>query len=659
MSLSPQDPVVSIPGIGPAMAAQLAGMSIHSVWDMLWHFPRAYEDRRQLYYLGDLAGASSVPQSKVRIDEVTMIHTRSGKQLLQAKVSDETAQIKCIWFNQPYLLSKLKRLESCYLVAGSFEDGTWINPQVIIADNDESVKTIVPIYSSTAKLSQHRWRSWYRSLFTHLIPLPILKTNHGQIDLSKCMSELHTPSTLPINPHIHQQLALFSHLLFALASQLRSLDRQHRSAFQINSVPLQPILNFLPFTLTTEQYQAIEVIAKDMAQPHPMNRLLQGDVGSGKSVVAQLAAYLSIQSGFQVLGLFPTELLASQQYHGWKSLFDHLNIEVGLATRVKKTALNSPIVLGTHALFSQDWQGSQIGLVIIDEQHRFGVAQRAFFESLPSQPHILTMSATPIPRTLAKTLAGDLSLTTITSKPTGRKPIKTWVVPSSKRMAAFGWIKTLLDNGQQAYVIYPLIDESELKTEVKAATKEFEVLSDAFSPYRVGLVHGKMSSTDKQSVFADFSNGKISVLVATSVVEVGVDVPQATVIMIEAADRFGLSQLHQLRGRVGRGELQSYCLLFASTDTQTDNHRLQALAKYNSGFELAKIDLKERGPGEVFGLSQHGFLSLSYEDLTNSSLHNQATQMALELIDTRSLKSYPYLSFALEPFLDKPSTSKS
>jgi ATP-dependent DNA helicase RecG len=423
---------------------------------------------------------------------------------------------------------------------------------------------------------------------------------------------------------------------------------QQSTKFRINApkTKISDFINRLPFTLTKAQVQSATEILTDLGQPKPMNRLLEGDVGSGKTVVAALAMYATHLSGFNSVLMAPTEILAEQHFSTLKSLFAHTKITVGLHTGSTKISKPQDITVGTQALLFKPDLLLEVGLVVIDEQHRFGVGQRAKLQSLPNSPHRLTMSATPIPRTVALTLYGDLDVSLLDEMPKNRLAIKTYLVGPEKRAAAYQWIDKQISTGAQVYVVCPLIDTSSsvLLSEVKAAETEFETLKAIFPNRRLSLLHGKIKPKSKNQLLADYKSGHIDILVTTPVIEVGIDVPNASIMMIESAERFGLAQLHQLRGRVGRGVKQSYCLLFTSSATKTENHRLHALTKHTSGFKLSEIDLKHRGPGEVFGLAQHGFLDLKLASFTDHNLLSITKNASETLIDQDpELKTQPFL----------------
>jgi ATP-dependent DNA helicase RecG len=459
----------------------------------------------------------------------------------------------------------------------------------------------------------------------------------------------HFPTRSDIDASARHRLAFDELLITQLSAQYHKSLWQHTRlshSFIVKPELVSAFISGLPYTLTSSQKQALTDILADLSDRHPMNRLLEGDVGSGKTVVAAIAAYVACLNGFRTLFLAPTQILAHQHYLTLSTLFRPHNIDIGLVTgqsqlRIKNLKLK--IVVGTHALLSPTLDTASVGLVIIDEQHRFGVLQRTAAASLGQTPHILTMTATPIPRTIALTLYGDLDLSLLTEVPFGRLPVKTWVVPETKRLPAYAWIKNQLTTYQtQAFIVCPFIDDSETLTSVKAATTEFIRLQEVFTGFKLGLLHGRMTNAQKIDTMKKFQSGEYQLLVTTPVVEVGIDVPNASIMLIEGADRFGLAQLHQLRGRVGRSHHQSYCLLFSPIPTR----RLRAMETHHHGLELAEIDLRIRGPGEIFGTSQHGYPEFKVADPLNSELVLQTHELAKQLLP--QISQYPILNSLIE-----------
>ncbi|OGM38346.1 hypothetical protein A3F01_04895 [Candidatus Woesebacteria bacterium RIFCSPHIGHO2_12_FULL_38_11] len=480
------------------------------------------------------------------------------------------------------------------------------------------------------------------------LPIEIIKEN-SFIDLPNALHIVHFPDNSEDAEKSKKRLA-FNELLFY---QLRSLYRKSDwkkipAVFQlnINEKIINEFIKTLPFTLTKSQLRSIKEISNDLEKEYPMNRLLEGDVGSGKTVVAAAGAFASFVNGYQTVVMAPTQILAQQHFDTLNQIFDKFKVRVSLITSagVKADLGKTDIFVGTHALIHKKVQFDKVALVVIDEQHRFGVEQRAHLIQKTGKsasrrkkaPHVLTMTATPIPRTVALTVYGDLDLSTLNELPKGRKPVTTWIVPPHKREGGYNWIREQIKKeGVQVFIICPLIEESQVETmkQVKSATTEFERLKDIFPDLKLGLLHGKQSLSLKNEVLESFRSGKTHILVATPVVEVGIDVPNATIMIIEAAERFGLAQLHQLRGRIGRGERKSYCLLFTNVRSNTVLTRLNALTKSMSGFELAELDLQMRGPGEMYGIKQHGFPELKVASWSDTELIKYAREVAQEALD--------------------------
>lgn len=533
-------------------------------------------------------------------------------------------------------------------------------------ENDGLPETIhtgrlVPIYPETEGVSS----KWLRAKIAGILPQylktqkdfmpPVILTRQKLVGIDSALQKIHFPKKWEEIEAARSRLAFDELFLIQLASTLRKRDWQSvKTAPQIKSDQdkIKQLVASLPFSLTAAQKKASSQILEDLARQTPQNRLLEGDVGSGKTVVAAIAAYTVVLAGFEVLFAAPTEILAFQHQKTLDTILSPLKIKIGIWTGSKKTA--GDITCGTHALLQTFKPKRQVGLIIVDEQHRFGVAQRAkLFQDQTHDftPHFLTMTATPIPRTLALTLYRDLDLSVLDEMPKGRRKISTHVVPNFKRTDAYKFIQKQVDDGHQAFILTPFVEPSETMASVKSATVEFEKLKRIFSKIhnpqskiKLGLLHGRLKSKDKEKIIGGFKANKINVLVATPVVEVGIDIPNATVMMVESSDRFGLAQLHQLRGRVGRGEHQSYCLLFTNSRAENSIRRLKSMEKVHVGFELAEIDLKMRGAGEIFGLKQSGFINLKVADLSDAVTLAKAQKEADAIIKKDpTLKTYPDL----------------
>ena len=626
------DPITTLSGVGTILAAKLAKLEIITIFDLLYHLPFRYEDRRII-----TAARSVQPGETVTvvgyISTVKNVFTKNGKRLQQATFTDSSGTLPVIWFNQTFLSRVFADGDpvTLYGKADFFSRKiTLISPQY---EKGTTAPGLIPIYPETAGLSSKWLRGKIITLINSLPDISPLHLNSLQL--------VHAPDSPEIVGPAKKNLAFDELFLLQLSALKHKQDWQATKLthpFVVDQEKVLQFINALPFSLTVSQNQSLKDILADLSKTHPMNRLLEGDVGSGKTVVAAIASYVAHLNGFQTLLLAPTQILAHQHYQTLSALGLKTGLITGATKNYEPITNNYAVIVGTHALLSDKLKLDKVGLVVIDEQHRFGVAQRALAASKGQSPHALTMTATPIPRTVALTLYGDLDLSILDSVP-GRIPIKTWVVPETKREAAYVWIKK---QHTQTFIVCPFIEESETLTSVKSAKAEFEKLQKIFLGFKLGLLHGKLKAKEKDEVISKFREGKLDILVSTPVVEVGIDIPNATIMVIEGAERFGLAQLHQLRGRVGRSQVQSYCLLFADTLSE----RLKAMETHHSGFELAEIDLRLRGSGNIYGTSQHGlpnFKIATYEDFT---LIPEAKKQAEILLP--DLSKYPLLKELVE-----------
>jgi len=660
--------ITILPNVGPAFARRLEKLEIFTLEDILLHVPYRYLDLRNTKPI-----YSIVPDELVSISgEVTSIkniYTKWGKKIQLAKVQDPTGSIDVVWFNQPYLIKTLTLGAKVFLAGkvGWFSrKPALVSPEYEVAKGGPSVHTgrLIPVYHETSGISSKWLRSKVSTLFPLLkdefkefLPQRVL-SSYDLPAYASSIESVHFPKTLKEAQMGRKRLS-FNELLFL---QLSSLYRKqewlkNEAAFKlgVNQKELDLFISSLPFSLTSSQMASSKEILWDLTKASPMNRILEGDVGSGKTVVAAMACFVAFSNGYQSVIMAPTQILAQQHYQTLNSLFSDFKARVTLVTSggVTKDVGKTDIFVGTHALIHKKVDFDKVALVVIDEQHRFGVEQRAHLIRKVGKrklsPHVLTMTATPIPRTIALTLYGDLDLSTLRELPFGRKKITTWIVPPIKRQRAYSWIQeNIYKKKVQAFVICPLIEESiqESMAQVKAATKEFENIKTLMPKLTIGLIHGKMSLKEKYSAIDAFAKGKTQVLVATPVVEVGIDIPNATIMVIEGAERFGLAQLHQLRGRVGRSDKKSYCLVFSESQGRNVSTRLNALTRSLSGFELAELDLKLRGPGEVFGVRQHGFLNLKIASWQDSDLIKKAGQTGVDIL--KSPKDYLELTKTLK-----------
>ncbi len=642
-------PTTAIPGVGEAITGKLAKLGISSVFDLLYHLPSRYENR-----IPSNTNSRPQPGEQVtlngRLNSLKNEFTRNGKFIQKALLENGSGTFPVIWFNQPFLVKALKdKSVSLYGKVDFFgSKPTLISPDYEFYEvGQPSIHTnrIVPIYPETAGISSKWLRTKIHNLLDIFAHTDIFPAIPDLSPWSEALHNVHFPKEMTQIATARDRLSFDE--LFLL--QLQSLQNKKlwnktilAHSLTIDQAQIQEFINRLPFTLTGSQQAAIKTILADLSRPIPTNRLLEGDVGSGKTIVAALCMYVSHLNGFQSVLLAPTQILAAQHHQTLSSLFRTFDISTTLVTSQSSPCATSPILVGTHALLTEKNQHlfTDVGVVVIDEQHRFGVAQRTLASQLGTSPHILTMTATPIPRTIALTMFGDLDVSVLTDKPIGRLPIKTWVVPENKRTGAYDWIKKqLADTQNQVYWVCPFIEDSESASTVKAATTHFQELKNHFPKLSIGLLHGRQSAKEKDKNINDFRSGQTRILVATPIIEVGIDIPAATIMIIEAADRFGLAQLHQLRGRVGRSNTQSYCLLFSSGADQLS--RLKAMEQYDNGLQLAEIDLKLRGPGQMYGTAQHGIPQFKVATFDNLHLIEKAKNQA-ELVQN-DLDKYPVL----------------
>lgn len=657
-------PISNLPKIGPFFAKKFQKLGINRLEDLFYHVPSRYLDYSLVTTISKLRAEETVT-IHAKIVSITNVFSKRGVRMQIGSVEDNTGKIMVVWFNQPFLIRTLYpgRLVSLSGKVGFFNRKLCLSsPDYELLEtggSEDSEKEtfhtgrFVPIYAETAGLSSKWIRTKIRDAFANTeiseyLPDTLLSQT-DLVGLREAIEKVHFPKNLG-EVEIGKRRLAFNELLdLQLKSEFRKLNwskNKVKNKITINPKEVSQFIESLPFKLTDSQDKSIEEILEDFARDVPMNRLLEGDVGSGKTVIAAVGAFVSFLNGYQTLIMAPTQILAEQHHQTLKKLFDKFNLRISLITSgTKKIELGrSDIFVGTHSLIKSKIEFDKVGFVVIDEQHRFGVEQRSLLAKKGGTPHVLTMTATPIPRTVAMTTYGDLGLSVLTEMPVGRQKVTTWIVPEQKRADAYTWIeKQVKDYESQVFIVCPLIEDSETETlaDVKSVTSEFEKLKSIFLKLRLGLLHGRMKAKEKDEILGNFRNGKIDILVSTPVVEVGIDIPNATVMIIEAAERFGLAQLHQLRGRVGRGKKRSYCLLFSNFHSGTGYTRLRAMEKTHSGFELAELDLKLRGPGEIFGTVQSGFPELKVADWTNVELIKAAKDTAQDVI--KNPKKYPEL----------------
>ncbi len=644
-----QTNVRSIGGIYKRYASFLEKLGIVKLEDFLYHIPFRYDDFSLISKISQVQAGETVT-IRGQVLEIKNQYTRRHFTLQKAKVKDDSGVINILWFNQPYITRAISEGDFISL-SGKIEQKKtgmeMMSPDFEIGTtNFIHTGRLVPVYPETRGVSS-KWirRQTYKLLnenkneLTDFLPAEIIKRNNLD-NLYNALLKVHFPDKIDDVITGKKRLS-FDELFFTQTSSLLRKDEWQKNLkgypFKItqHQKKIDQFIKKLPFKLTNAQLRTINEIFTDLSKDEPMNRLLEGDVGSGKTVVAAVSIYLAYLNGYQSVFMAPTEILATQHYKTVSKLLSPFKIKIGFATGARKENLdNFDVLIGTHAVISDKINFDKLGFIVIDEQQRFGVEQRGILRKKGKNPHVLTMTATPIPRTIALTMYGELSLSILDEMPIGRKIIKTWLTPKEKRENAYEWIKKQVkEKGSQIFIICPFIEESETMTTVKAAAKEFEILKDnVFKNYKLALLHGKLKSKEKDEILSDFKNQKYDILVATPVVEVGIDIPNADVIMIEASERFGLSQLHQLRGRVGRNDRQAYCLLFTESMNPMTVKRLQAMEKTNIGAELAELDLKLRGPGEIFGTQQSGRRFLKIADFSDFELIKTTKREAEKIV---------------------------
>ncbi len=671
--LSLDDPVTAITGISTAYQERLGHLGIETVRDLLLHFPRRHEDFAHITPI-----AAIRPGMRTTVEgEIYQIHKhftpKKHMRIARAVVSDDSGRLTVVWFNQPYIADQLHAGERV-LLAGTVDlNGEFVmkNPEYQLVSNDRThAGRIIPIYPETKGLTSRWLRPRILPLlkladqFEEFLPAELVQ-RRGLMPRSTAIRQVHFPDSAATLDEARRRLSFEEIFLNQVAAQLAKQARRAHPARAISfqEQAARAFVAALPFKLTEAQRRAAWQVLKDMTRAEPMNRLLEGDVGSGKTVVAAMAMHHVKQAGFQSMLLAPTEILARQHADVIESLLRPFGIVVGMllgstpaaARRALLSSLEDGSIdalIGTHALLEEGVRFKALALAVVDEQHRFGVEQRLSVRQGELWPHFLSMTATPIPRTLGLTLFGDLDISVLDQMPPGRRPVTTRLVAPDKRDDAYEFIRAQVLEGRQVFVICPLIQESD-KLGVRSATQEMEKLRAEVFPElagRIALLHGRMKSAEKEAVMARVQAGEIAILVATSVVEVGIDVPNATVMMIEGADRFGLAQLHQFRGRVGRGAHQSYCLLFTDVDDADTVRRLTAVVTHTSGFDLAEIDLQLRGMGDLHGLRQHGH-EFRVANLLDAAMISDAQAEAARLLERdQTLAGEPALRRQVEGY---------
>ncbi len=673
MELTLTSSVQYIPRVGPKMAKKLEKLGVKTVEDILWYVPFRYND---FSLVSPIARVQPGEIVTVRGEVVSMKNafTKTGKRLQQAKVSDETGTLDVIWFNQMYLTNIIKAGQVISL-SGKVD---WFGHTIVMSSPEYEIfreqttenskqglhtGRLVPVYPETAGVSSKWLRGRIAYSLEHCMSqiqefLPSdIQGRYGLLNLKDAVQSVHFPAGSALAQRSRYRLAFDELFLLQLSAlEQKRIWQTTKRAYSITlkASEREAFLQKLPFTLTDDQKKATDEILADLEKPVPMHRLLEGDVGSGKTVVAATAIYAAVLRGFKAILMAPTQILAQQHYQTISTLFTPHNISVDLITGSNRTLTgsdpvkNADVLVGTHALLSKAHHFKNVGLVVIDEQQRFGVEQRSVLtekEKRDYTPHLLTMTATPIPRTVAQTIYGNLDLSVLTQMPNGKRVVKTWVVPKEKREKAYVWIKEQLGKtGGQAFIVCPFIEQSETLTSVKSVKAEYGQLKTVFSPIKLGLLHGRMKAKEKSEALERFRTQKDAILLATPVVEVGIDVPNAMIIIVEAAERFGLAQLHQLRGRVGRGRIASFCLLFTEQNDEVTMKRLMSMETIHNGPELSELDLTLRGPGELFGTKQHGALALKIAHFNDKETIAKTRVSALTLTHSDpGLTNFPLL----------------
>ena len=672
MAVTPDTPLLEFAGVGEQRSKKLEKLGLTRAGDLLAHYSRDYEDRRKIYTIREAPPGQRICITAMAAEHPRRARIRRGLELVQVKVVDQTGALHLTFFNQGYVEQALRAGEE-YIFFGTVEEQgrrrTMINPIFERLGKQSFTGRIMPIYPLTAGVSNHLMASLVRQALPCAAALPEtlpqhIRQDHSLAALEFAVENIHFPQDEHSLELARRRLTFEE--LFYLSVGLSFLRHRREAVPLACTIPTRPreeFLSLLPFTPTAAQLRVMEEIAVDLSSGRPMNRLVQGDVGSGKTVVAAYAGWLCAKAGYQCALMAPTEVLAEQHYRSLSALLAPAGVRVGLLTgsltpkekKLVRTQLAKgeiDFAVGTHALISQGVEFHRLALIVADEQHRFGVAQRSALAGKSETggmppPHVLVMSATPIPRTLALIIYGDLDISIINELPLGRTPVETYVVREDKRQRMYQFVRKQVSQGRQVYIICPAVEdnpeagppsawEASSPADLKAVKTYTEHLQrDVFPDLTLGLLYGKMKPKEKEAAMAAFVRGEIQVLVSTTVVEVGVDVPNASLIIIENADRFGLSQLHQLRGRVGRGKHQSYCVLITATRSSEAMTRLRTLASTTDGFRISEEDLKARGPGDFFGNRQHGLPQMKLADLTGDMVLLQEAQQAANQLLTQ------------------------
>lgn len=661
--MSLDSPIRYLKGVGEKRAAEFAKKNIYTVGDLLYFFPRSHEDRSKIKPIAEcIEGETVCIKAKVYNLPIDR-YVRRNMLISSMQVFDDSGMINLVWYNNKYVKNNFKEGEE-YIFFGKITRGKQGRVQITApvyekAGNERFTGKIIPLYPLTHGLSQKVVQSTMELALKdageleEYIPEEI-RNKYKIAEINFSMHNIHFPSDFESYNIARERFVFEELLILQLALNERKDKNKSSTGLLFDDVKcIREFTDTLPFELTGAQKRTINEICRDCRSGKQMNRLVQGDVGSGKTAVAASAIYMTVKNGYQAAMMAPTEILARQHYDSLNDMFKDTKINVILLTgsmkaKEKREALSdivsgkADVVVGTHALIQDNVEFSDLGFVVADEQHRFGVEQRAKLLAKGNCPHMLIMSATPIPRTLALILYGDLDISIIDELPPGRKPVKTYSVTAEMRKRVYNFLAKNIRNGMQAYVVCPLVAETE-NSDLKNAEDLAEKLAVSYPDIKVGLMHGKMKPADKDEVMDGFSSGQIQLLVATTVIEVGVNVPNANIMAIENAERFGLSQLHQLRGRVGRGGSQAYCILITDSDNEVTKKRMETMCISNDGFYISEQDLKLRGPGDFFGTRQHGLPEMKIANLFEDRNILKLSQQAAKSIIEKGIENYPEL----------------
>lgn len=658
--------LTDIKGVGESLAKKLASVRIKSTSDLIDYYPRRYEDYSDIKPISSIS--PGIVTIKAKIIQANGRYVRRGMHLTEAIASDSSGSVRLIWFNQPYRAKSLS-IGGEYYISGNYELSrsrySIMNPSAELVKNfPVNTARIIPIYPENRNIKSTQIRKIIASIKDDILATPeslpqdVIEENN-LMSKNQALLQIHFPNTIKELERARHRIAfeeVFSLILASLINKEENM-RTKSVALKFDEKLIKEFVNTLPYKLTDAQRKVAWQIFQDLESDVPANRLIEGDVGSGKTIVAAMVCLLAIKKGYKAAIMAPTEILARQHYQSFSELFERVGIKkdisllLGSMKPSEKASLHKKIkdgstklIIGTHSLIAEKVDIPALAVVIIDEQHRFGVDQRkALLKKTEKMPHLISMTATPIPRSLALTVYGELDVSVIDQMPPGRKPVITKIIPPSSKMKLYKDIDNLIDQGRQMFVVCPLIEES-LKLNFLSAEEVYRELSTKVFKHRcVELMHGKLKTEEKTKIMNDFTNGKVDVLVSTTVIEVGVNIPNASVMLIEGVERFGLAQVHQLRGRIGRGEHQGYCYLLMS-DSKAPSQRLRALESTSDGFKLAELDLKLRGPGAIYGAMQHGELDLRMADISDVKLIAAARTSAQKLLKNNfNPKEHPYL----------------